>query len=33
MDEISTIFGSLSRLLAIVGGGISTVAVCYAGIL
>ena len=33
MDEITTIFGSLSRLLAIVGGGISTVAVCYAGIL
>lgn len=33
MDEITTIFGSLSRLLAIVGGGISTVAVCYAGVL
>ena len=33
MDEITTIFGSLSRLIAIVGGGISTVAVCYAGIL
>ena len=33
MDELTTIFGSLSRLLAIVGGGISTVAVCYAGIL
>ena len=33
MDEITTIFGSLSRLMAIVGGGISTVAICYAGIL
>ena len=33
MDELTTIFGSLSRLMAIVGGGISTVAICYAGIL
>ena len=33
MDEITTILGSLSRLMAIVGGGISTVAICYAGIL
>ena len=33
MDELTTIFGSLSRLMAIVGGGISTLAICYAGIL
>ena len=33
MEELGSIFGSLSRLMGIVGGGISTVAVCYAGIL
>ena len=32
MDEVTTIFGSLSRLLAIVGGGISTIAVLYIGV-
>ena len=33
MDELTALFGSISRLLMILGGGISTVTVCYAGIL
>lgn len=33
MDEITALFGSISRLIMIVGGGISTITVCYAGIL
>ena len=33
MDELTALFGSVSRLMMIVGGGISTVTVCYAGIL
>ena len=33
MDELTALFGSISRLMMILGGGISTVTVCYAGIL
>ena len=33
MDEITTIFGGIGRLLAIVGGGISAISVCYSGIM
>ena len=31
MEVLETIFGNVSRLIMIVGGGISTVAFCYAG--
>ena len=33
MEELATIMGNVARLLAIVGGGLSAVAVCYAGIM
>ena len=33
MDELASIFNNVARLVAIVGGGISTVALCYAGIM
>ena len=33
MDEITSLFGNLARLFAFIGGGITTIAVCYAGIL
>ena len=33
MEELASIFSSIARLLAIIGGGISAIAVCYAGIM
>ena len=33
MDELASIFNNVARLVAIVGGGISTVALCYADIM
>ena len=33
MEELASIFGSIARLMAIIGGGLSAIAVCYAGIL
>ena len=33
MEEIATIFGGLGRLVAVAGGGVSAVAIAYAGIL
>ncbi len=33
MEELANIFTSIGRLLAIVGGGLSAICVCYAGIL
>ena len=33
MEELASIFSSIARLLAIIGGGLSAIAVCYAGIL
>ena len=33
MQELATVMSNIARLLAIVGGGLSAIAVCYAGIL
>ena len=33
MEELASIFSSIARLLAIIGGGLSAICVCYAGIL
>ena len=32
MDDISNIMGNITRLLALVGGGLAAVAIAYAGI-
>ena len=33
MEELGSVMGSVARLVAMVGGGLSAIAVCYAGIL